>query len=303
MREHLTTEKFIQKAKAIHGDICNYDDVRIINSKSKVKISCKHKTYFQNPYDHLRGIIGCSLCTVRSNGKLSNKIKLIENKFRIKHGNKYQYDFTNFTNTHSYITIICDQHGHFKMDTQHHLRGQGCRTCGYESNKIGIEEFKRIGAEQHFNKYDYSKITTYIHSSVPVEIICPNHGSFFQKPNSHLRKRGCPRCKESKGEMFINNWLEKHKFTFERQKWFSDCRNQKPLEFDFYIPSLNLIIEYDGLQHFQPVNRWGGEKQFQKTLINDKIKNEYCNKKGIMLLRISYKDELESTLTKWLLIV
>lgn len=73
------------------------------------------------------------------------------------------------------------------------------------------------------------------------------------------------------------------------------------MRFDFYLPQYNTLIEYDGKQHFEPIEFFGGEEKFNKLQENDKIKNEYCKNNKIPLIRISYKNqkrEIETTLDK-----
>ena len=79
---------------------------------------------------------------------------------------------------------------------------------------------------------------------------------------------------------------------------FDDCRNIYPLRFDFYIPSINTCIEYDGEQHYRPVEYFGGEEAFKQRIINDNIKTQYCKDNNIRLVRISSKskDEIEEIL-------
>jgi very-short-patch-repair endonuclease len=60
------------------------------------------------------------------------------------------------------------------------------------------------------------------------------------------------------------------------------------LKFDFYIESLNLCIEYDGIQHFEAIEHFGGEEALLKTKERDEIKNNYCFNNNINLLRIPY---------------
>ena len=60
------------------------------------------------------------------------------------------------------------------------------------------------------------------------------------------------------------------------------------LPFDFYLPQYNLIIEYDGEQHFKPISVFGGEDAFWTTVTHDAIKNQYCEDNDIDLLRIPY---------------
>ena len=99
---------------------------------------------------------------------------------------------------------------------------------------------------------------------------------------------------QSRGETRILKYLEDNQLCFESQKRFDDCRDKKPLPFDFYLPNHNICIEYDGRQHFEPVN-FGGSLQemkenFELTNKHDNIKTQYCKDKNIQLIRISYKD-------------
>lgn len=109
------------------------------------------------------------------------------------------------------------------------------------------------------------------------------------KVNDFVNGHGCPKCACSKGEAYIERWLENHGISFESQKIFPDCVYKRPLRFDFYINDINLAIEYDGKQHFQEVDAW---HDIQESLAirkkRDSIKNDYCKKNKITLLRIPY---------------
>lgn len=102
-------------------------------------------------------------------------------------------------------------------------------------------------------------------------------------------------CIKSKGEKAIATFLKKYNIKFIKEKIFEDCIDKQPLKFDFYIPSKNLLIEYDGEQHFQ-ISRFGNKsieeatEKFKLQQKHDQIKNEWCLKNNIELLRISYKD-------------
>lgn len=115
---------------------------------------------------------------------------------------------------------------------------------------------------------------------------------------------GCPVCRQSHGEKRICNYLRKTNIPFETEKIFVDLRYIKKLRCDFYIISLNLVVEYDGIQHDEPVYHFGGEEEFEKTLERDKIKNNYCLERGLNLLRIKYhqfskiENIIDETITK-----
>lgn len=156
--------------------------------------------------------------------------------------------------------------------------------------KLNTGEFIIKANLKHNNQYDYS-LVNYIDVKSLVVIICPSHGIFEQKPDNHLSGNGCPFCNESKGEIKISRILDKLNINYIRQKTFEGCIGKKrKLPFDFYLPEKNLIIEYDGKQHFEIIEVFGGNNAFNETQLNDKIKNNYLLKNGIKLLRISYKN-------------
>ena len=77
--------------------------------------------------------------------------------------------------------------------------------------------------------------------------------------------------------------------SFETEKTFPSCRGQSnPLPFDFYIESHNLLIEFDGRQHFEPIEYWGGEEGFKTRQFYDSLKNSFAEENGFKLLRFNY---------------
>ena len=130
-------------------------------------------------------------------------------KARKVHGDKYDYSKVDYINNRTPVIIICPKHGEFKQIPKTHLKGHGCRKCTLEwlskryiSNK---DEFIKKARKVHGDKYDYSKVE-YNGDKKEVCIICPEHGEFWQTPNSHLRGHGCYECgreKNSKSK-FLN---------------------------------------------------------------------------------------------------
>ena len=104
----------------------------------------------------------------------------------------------------------------------------------------------------------------------------------------------------SNGIKQIMSFLNYRNIIFTTEKRFKECKNKKTLPFDIYIENLNLCIEYDGRQHFESIEHWGGIKSLQKTKENDKIKNKYCKKRGINLIRIKYNEDIIKVLTKYI---
>ncbi len=116
---------------------------------------------------------------------------------------------------------------------------------------------------------------------------------FEQVLGTHLCGCGCPICKCSKGEKFIERLLMDRNSNFVKQKSFDDCKFKRKLKFDFYLVDRNICIEYDGIQHFKPVRWFGGYKSFKTQKIKDEIKRKYCIDNNIKLIRFRYDDSLE----------
>lgn len=102
----------------------------------------------------------------------------------------------------------------------------------------------------------------------------------------------CPSCRSNSNEIKIRNFLTSIGFEVWSQYKYPDCKDIFPLPFDMYLPEYNVLIEYDGEQHYMPIpfsgNKFDAEKSYSKTLFHDKIKTDYCNKNKIDLIRIPY---------------
>lgn len=283
------TERFVEKAKVVHGDRYDYSLVEYKNNTTKVKITCKeHGVFEQIPNNHISQKQGCPIC---AGNKLMNDFEFIE-KAKNVHGNIYDYSMVNYTGNKNKIIIKCNKHGKFKQKPNQHLNGNGCPKCAGVGRTT--EDFIKDASYKHDDKYDYSK-TIYKRYDTPIKIICPIHGEFEQKPYIHLMGSGCQKCSESKGEKKIALFLEKNKINFERQKIFSNCKNPKTdrhLKFDFYLPNYNICIEYDGEYHYEPwrlyFSKFESEIKFKEMKERDEIKNKYCANNNIKLLRIPY---------------
>lgn len=231
-----------------------------------------------------------------------NTVWFIEKAKEI-HGSKYDYSKSEYINSRIKICIICPEHGEFWQTSSNHFNSVNCcSVCANISRsnkeKNSTVHFIRKAKEIHGDKYDYSKVV-YKNNYSDVCIICPDHGDFFQPPNRHTTfKSGCPQCRESKGERLIKRWLRDNNIMFESEYRFSDCRNSLPLPFDFYLPELNTCIEYDGIQHFKPIDRFGGTEVFNRTLENDRIKESYCEDNSISLIRVRYDQNVPEVLSE-----
>ena len=204
MSRRKTTEEFIEEARKVHGDKYDYSKVEYINNKTKICIICPiHGEFWQIPDNHLHGH-GCKKCL-----KISSTYDELINKFNIINNNKYEYEkLDDDFNVNKKIKIICKEHGEFYQTINNHLKGCGCPKCS-NVGKLNNIFFIKKAKEVHGDNYDYSKVE-YVNYKTKVCIICPIHGEFYQTPNKHLNKCGCPKC-YGKKKYTTEEWVEKAK--------------------------------------------------------------------------------------------
>jgi len=285
-----TQDIFINKAIKKHKNKYDYSQVVYKNSITKIKIYCNTcKDYFsQRPGEHINGA-GCPKCAHK---KINDKLFIkVANKI---HNNLYDYELINYKNYNSKIKIICAKHGVFEQTPANHLKGEGCPLCVGKNKTTDyfINELKKI----HGETFDYS-LVRYENSNKKIKIKCNKCNNIFeQRASNHLSGIGCPICKESKGEKKIRKFLNEKHVLFEQQKKFKKCINILPLPFDFYLPEYNICIEYDGEQHYEIINFFGGETGFSKRQKLDNIKNKYCKDNNINLIRIRFDDNIDEKL-------
>lgn len=152
--------------------------------------------------------------------------------------------------------------------------------------RLTTSDFVERARSIHGSAYDYSE-TEYVTIRHKVVIRCNKCGNHFRQfAYNHLSGFGCNKCNQSRGEKEIRELLDSIGVEYIEQAVFPGCRNKRPLRFDFFVPSANLLIEFDGVQHRHPVEFFGGKKAFKKRVKRDKIKNDFASAAGLNLLRI-----------------
>ncbi|MFJ8258565.1 DUF2726 domain-containing protein [Peribacillus asahii] len=183
---------------------------------------------------------------------------------------------------------ICDYEG--KMMPNNFLRGARCLRCTGAERKT-TEQFKKEIRILFGNEYEVLGEYKTTHTKIEMKHECGHIWGIT--PRNILTGHGCPKCKvSSKGEISIARWLDEKSIKYKYQDKFDDCRNVHPLPFDFKVlgkgKDLHFLLEYDGKQHFEPSEYFGGQEGFEYRQLCDQIKNEYCVENNIPLLRIKY---------------
>ncbi|WP_291631387.1 hypothetical protein [Clostridium sp.] len=283
----LTHKEFISRIKEIN------DDIEILgkykNSKTKIKVRCKKDgyTWEVTPNSLLNNKTGCPKC--------AGNMKLTHEEFisRINIINPNIEILGTYIKNNIKIKCKCKIDGYIWYTTPSNLlREQGCPKCGIKSqvekrtktHEQFIQELQEINPNIEI-------LGEYVNNHTKIKYRCKIDGNiWYAIPHSLLSGQGCPKCNSSKGEKRISEYLNNKNMKYKEQYKFKDCKFKKRLPFDFYIPSLNLCIEYDGGQHYEIVKWFGGLDGFIDTKIRDTIKTIYCKENNIRLIRIPYWD-------------
>ena len=172
------------------------------------------------------------------------------------------------------------------------------QSCGCLHKDVMAEKFQDDLTGMRFNSLvaikrtdDYIQPNGRKRSKWLCKCDCGNYTEVYSEALKKGHTRSCG-CQKSTGEYSILRYLDKNNIDYEYQKRFNDCcgTGNKPLSYDFYLPNQSLLIEYQGQQHYYPVNIYGGEEKFEIQQEHDRRKREYAKSNGYNLLEIPYYD-------------
>lgn len=303
MAKAFTKEFVIKQFNDVHKGEYDYSLINYKNDETKIVILCKiHGKFKQSPSSHKKGS-GCPLCGRKKIGlsQINSKEKFVEKVNKI-HPNSFSFEKTIYQGAHKKLIVTCLKCKKDKKTSPVNLYYiEGCNCCTKRKPKLRIQDIIIRFNKIHDEKYDYSLIKKTNSSRSLIKIICPHHGVFKQQIDTHLyKKSGCPKCKGSRGESRILRILNDKNIKYYYQ--YRVKINNSYHYFDFYIPENNLIIEFNGIQHYNSIGFFGGDNALNIIQKRDKIKQKYCLDNKIEMLNIKYNEfkQIEEILNKYL---
>lgn len=250
-----------------------------MNRIKKGKCACVHRNY--------------SIEDVKRYPNLNKNVEILDNKV---------------VDSQTKIKCRCKVCGHeWKVTPNKLQQGKGCPICKLKTigdkNSITNDEFLKRLKEVHPNLISLDGYHRYYDK---IRVLCKKCGTESICVAGKLLRNddGCHRCRSSIGEQNISDWLDENNILYKRQFMFDDCVFIDRLRFDFYLPKFNICIEYQGEQHYFPVNFRGkhykdANKDFEYLQVRDNIKRNYCKEKGICLIEIPYwaRDDIPTILS------
>ena len=288
-----TTETYKNKvSKETNNEYEFIDTYKNNRTKSKYKhIKCG-KEFLMAPNNFNYGH-RCPYCSHPSKKK---GIKDLLEEIKLQVGDEYTLVSTEYSNNKDKLIFhhnICNND--FISCADNFLnRKRRCPYCAVKERNIK----HTLTHEQFLSKIDknvfkdYEILTKYTKRKDKIKVLHKKCNNIYEvTADEFLAGNRCPYCKRSKGEERIENWLKDNNISFETQFKFSDCKYKRPLPFDFKININNnfILLEYDGIQHEKGYYIYN-EEGFNLQKKRDSIKDEYCKKNNLKLVRISYKD-------------
>ena len=288
-----TNEEYINECKQLGIDL-PIEEYK--GAHTPIKHKCKQgHVYKQKPNNHLSGN-GCPKCYGTPKKTIEEYIQECKQK-------GYDLPIEEYKGTHTKINHMCKNCGNsYRQRPNDHLNGQSCPKCGmknsngvkWKTTQQYIKECKQLGLDL--------PIENYIDAKTPIKHKCKQGHVYKQAPYYRLHYYcGCPICSQSHGEKFIQNYLDKHNIYYIAQKKFKDLKDKNLLSYDFYLSKQDILIEYQGKQHFIA----GGNGNFDKDYFptqqyHDKLKREYAINNGYTLLEPTYKLNTQEKINKYL---
>jgi Zn finger protein HypA/HybF involved in hydrogenase expression len=238
MPKKISTEDFVKKSIIVHGNKYSYEGVRYMDARTKVRIFCKkHGKFSQTPDNHLHGI-GCPKCGHEQKGKTQTQTNsTFETKAKQIHANQYSYEEVIYKGAFIPVKIICRVHGSFSQTPHDHLAGRGCQDCSIVRRTSTTRNFIANATKVHGTIYSY-KETEYVNSRTEISITCKTHGTFSQRPDTHLRGSGCPGCNSTRYSRIAIKWIEEYAYS-HRLKSVQHAQNGG----EFRIPGTRYLVD------------------------------------------------------------
>lgn len=270
----------------VNNSNCSLISDEYVNSKKKLRFKCGCGNEFETSFDTFKNANQrqCPSCGIelRASGKRDDFDKAIK-VFNYK---GFELLSKEYINARSKL-LAKDKDGYKVLISLDNLSRGKTPQRFYQYNPYTIEN---IQIWLNKNNCNFRIISTkFVSANSKLEFQCFK-GHVFSTSWNKIQSQhvGCAICTQSKGEDLVSEYLLKHNLTFEREKTFENCKYKKKLRFDFYINSLNACIEFQGVQHYKPIEHFGGDARYTSQLKKDNIKVEFCKENNIKLIRIPY---------------
>jgi hypothetical protein len=289
--------EFMERVRTRHGDKFDVNEEEYSGTIAPVTVFCNvhdqviplkfaNLLYNGNPCDNCR-----------RDAKLANYVAAVQTALS-SHYPQFRPLFDAIHDFNIEVTLECPKHGAIQANTDAIKFARfGCAKCGRDTtgsklrgtNRVSFKTFARRFKKRFGQKLTLtSKESEYVNFQSVVTAQCnqPDHPQTPKKAINWLKSNGCTACNESQGERLTRLALEELGICFEQEKRFASCRDRKELPFDFWLPDHATLIEFQGAQHAEAAERFGGVDALHGTKRRDAIKENWAKENNLPLIKL-----------------
>jgi len=300
-----TIKDVVAFASAKGGIIFHEHRVPYVNGKTKYLTYCTNGHWWNCTWNSLKNGHWCKYC-VPHKFSIEEVRDILEKK-------GFTLVSEHYENQYEPIRMICaNRHKLYKeFALVRHRRG--CMEC-YQPERgmkfwLGLEDYQEAAKQKGYEcleDKDPSNTQTLVKWKCQKDHVWETKYSNFVYNDT-----GCPKCaasaNRSKMERKLFDLLRKMGIEFTEQKTFEDLKDIRFLSYDFFVAEyrvgnkiVRILIEADGKQHYYIIEYFGGEKSFEKQKKHDQMKEKYCIRNNIALIRVKYDENVENALRRGL---
>lgn len=299
--------------------------IKFVDQPTKV-LKQKYQKQFQKVLDSHKDFLECALDKIRPN--YPNIVVEAEPTYRISNQKWYSKETKDVTQRvyfeYSPVASLRYSNSNADINTQTIYEIKKLLRDIYWYNQGECKKFQKKSFLFNTKPQLFVKIEAPEIIKGPILVLNQQSSDFYRRFKKHLPQLQYPGDEkkedfidrllkiesekpitESQGERLVRIFLTNKNVKFYPYHKFKECfstLNNKCyfLTFDFYLPDLNILIEYDGEQHFRPVDIFGGQKTYDRQVILDNIKNGFANDNNIRLIRIPFTVKNDTQLIDYL---
>lgn len=307
MSRKITTEEYISRIEGIWGSeytvLGEYKSAKDKILVKHNKCGSKYEVSAQNLYRR-----GCQKCSTK---RVTDAQRWTDEEFKRKVYEEVGNEFTfveKYVDSQTKIKVIHNSCGNaYSVTPRNFLRkGDRCPLCWSKRKGLSLRLSPEVFYERIsvFLNGEFTLLNEYETASKYIKVKHLKCGMVFErKPITLTEGIVCPNCmNKSSGEYFVAQWLKENGFEYIQEYTFDDCVHKNKLRFDFAVvddqKEVKLLIEYNGRQHYEPVEFWGGEDGLEIVKLRDKIKQKYADENDIPLISIRYDEDVDAVLSK-----
>lgn len=309
--KHNNDGKRLSEDDYINWLLMHTPTIKYVSGYINTKVDCLHHcnvcgcNFYKRP-NNIKSGQRCPKCTRKHTN--DNRLLTVDDYINWLFDNAPEITYLyGYTKTNAKCTHKCNNCGNVWKALPSSIKsGRGCPVCALPlRNKKLYMPLSKLEVWVQENNPTIQYIKGYRGNHNTCVFGCNVCGHKWEAtPKNIMNNHGCSYCalhiRQSKGEKLIEQYLNNKEIRYAYPKVFGELRDKYPLRYDFHIKNKNILIEYQGIQHYNPIDYFGGKDQYKVQLYHDKLKRDYAKEHNYILIEIPYTVNTQEKVNKYL---